>query len=103
MPQFVAELRLPPKPTTTPTPYVHTTQKPRRKQSSNINKGLNEVVRAKETHFTNQMQENEILSGNSAQGVNIINGIVVGPGNSINVANSLSNGAEGKLRLNKFF
>lgn len=68
-----------------------------------MNKGLNEVVRAKETHFTNQMQENEILSGNSAQGVNIINGIVVGPGNGINVANGLSNGAEGKLRLNKFF
>lgn len=68
-----------------------------------MNKGLNEVVRAKETHFTNQMQENEILSGNSAQGVNVINGIVVGPGNSINVANGLSNGAEGKLRLNKFF
>ncbi|KAI8119377.1 Lachesin [Lucilia cuprina] len=93
------ELRLPPKPTTTPTPYVYTTQKPRRKQSSNMNKGLNEVVRAKETHFTNQMQENEILSGNSAQGVNIINGIVVGPGNGINVANGLSNGAEVHTQL----
>lgn len=67
-----------------------------------MNKGLNEVVRAKETHFTNQMQENEILGGNSAHGVNIINGIVVGTGNGINVANGLSNGAEGKLQLNKF-
>uniref|UniRef100_A0A1I8NHV3 Ig-like domain-containing protein n=1 Tax=Musca domestica TaxID=7370 RepID=A0A1I8NHV3_MUSDO len=93
------ELRLPPKPTTTPTPYVHTTPKPRRKQPSNMNKGLNEVVRAKETHFTNQMQENEILGGNSAHGVNIINGIVVGTGNSINVANGLSNGAEVHTQL----
>ncbi|XP_075150636.1 dpr-interacting protein lambda [Haematobia irritans] len=88
------ELRLPPKPTTTPTPYVHTTPKSRRKQPSNMNKGLNEVVRAKETHFTNQMQENDVLGGSSSQGINIINGIVVGPGNGINVANGLSNGAE---------
>ncbi|XP_061401367.1 lachesin, partial [Musca vetustissima] len=92
------ELRLPPKPTTTPTPYIHTTPKPRRKQP-NMNKGLNEVVRAKETHFTNQMQENEILGGNSAHGVNIINGIVVGTGNDINVANGLSNGAEVHTQL----
>lgn len=45
-----AELRLPPKPpTTTPTPYVSTTSKPRRKSPNN--KNLNEVVRGKEAHF----------------------------------------------------
>ncbi|KAI9578568.1 hypothetical protein GQX74_009142 [Glossina fuscipes] len=37
------ELRLPPKPTTTPTPYVHTTATPRRKPPLNMNKDLNEV------------------------------------------------------------
>ncbi|XP_050746331.1 protein amalgam [Drosophila biarmipes] len=58
------ELRLPPKPTTTPLPHVHTTVKPHRKQPPGHNKGLNEVVRAKETHFLNQMQqENSIHSG----------------------------------------
>ncbi|XP_033149952.1 lachesin [Drosophila busckii] len=56
------ELRLPPKSTTTATPHVHTTAKARRKQQPGHNKGLNEVVRAKETHFSNQMQqENDVF------------------------------------------
>uniref|UniRef100_A0A1I8PVK3 Immunoglobulin I-set domain-containing protein n=1 Tax=Stomoxys calcitrans TaxID=35570 RepID=A0A1I8PVK3_STOCA len=91
------ELRLPPKPTTTPTPYVHTTAKSRRKQPSNMNKGLNEVVRAKENHFTNQ--ENDVLGGGNAQGINIINGFVVGPANGINIVNGFSNGAEVHTQL----
>lgn len=63
------ELRLPPKSTTTPTPHVHTTSKPRRKQQPNHNKGLNEVVRAKETHFSNQMQqENDVFGGGGGGG-----------------------------------
>ncbi|CAD6997259.1 unnamed protein product [Ceratitis capitata] len=81
------ELRLPPKPTTTPTPYVHTTPKPRRKPPVNHqNKGLNEVVRAKETHHaTNQMQENDIFAGLSGTG-----GAFFGSANTLS-----SNGALG--------
>ncbi|KPU75357.1 uncharacterized protein Dana_GF27270 [Drosophila ananassae] len=57
------ELRLQPK-TTTIDPHVYTTAKPRRKQQPSYNKGLNEVVRAKETHFSNQMhQENALFVG----------------------------------------
>ncbi|XP_049302808.1 lachesin [Bactrocera dorsalis] len=81
------ELRLPPKPTTTPTPYVYTTPKPRRKPPTNHqNKGLNEVVRAKETHHvTNQMQENDIYAGLSGTG-----GAFFGSANTLS-----SNGALG--------
>ncbi|XP_055381701.1 lachesin [Condylostylus longicornis] len=55
------ELRLPPKPTTTPTPYI-TTQKPRRKTVTNHNKNINEVVRVKETAITNHILENDVLN-----------------------------------------
>ncbi|XP_043066371.1 lachesin [Drosophila bipectinata] len=58
------ELRLQPKTTTTVAPHFYTTTKPRRKQLPGYNKGLNEVVRAKETHFSNQMnQENNLFAG----------------------------------------
>lgn len=132
MVQFVAELRLPPKPTTTPTPYVHTTATPRRKPPLNMNKDLNEVVRAKGTHFnSNTLKENEISNGiisssnsgnsnsnsgrssSSASGSNVYssnresstNGVGVGVSgpNNINAANGLINGAEGKLQLKKCF
>ncbi|XP_032571989.1 lachesin isoform X2 [Drosophila sechellia] len=54
------ELRLPPKLTTTPTPYMQTTGKSRRKHPASHKKGLNEVLRFQETHFANQIQqENE--------------------------------------------
>uniref|UniRef100_A0A1B0G2V5 Ig-like domain-containing protein n=1 Tax=Glossina morsitans morsitans TaxID=37546 RepID=A0A1B0G2V5_GLOMM len=117
------ELRLPPKPTTTPTPYVHTTATPRRKPPLNMNKDLNEVVRAKGTHFnSNTLKENEISNGiisssnsgnsnsnsgrssSSASGSNVYssnresstNGVGVGVSgpNNINAANGLINGAE---------
>ncbi|EDW27201.1 GL21154 [Drosophila persimilis] len=88
------ELRLPPKSTTTPTPHVHTTAKPRRKQQPGHNKGLNEVVRAKETHFSNQMQqENDVFGGGIGvpQSANSGNaGSVVESGN----VNGMINGAE---------
>ncbi|XP_043865131.1 neural cell adhesion molecule 2 isoform X3 [Drosophila mojavensis] len=91
------ELRLPPKSTTTPTPHVHTTTKPRRKQQPSHNKGLNEVVRAKETHFSNQMQqENDVFgsgigvpqSPNGGGGAGA--GGIVASGN----VNGMINGAE---------
>uniref|UniRef100_A0A1A9Z438 Immunoglobulin I-set domain-containing protein n=1 Tax=Glossina pallidipes TaxID=7398 RepID=A0A1A9Z438_GLOPL len=44
------ELRLPPKPTTTPTPYIHTTATPRRKPPLNMNKDLNEVLPARNSY-----------------------------------------------------
>lgn len=59
-----AELRLPPKAitTTTPTPYIYTTQKPRRKQhqSHNHKGGHDTSSRAKEILLPN-LQENEIV------------------------------------------
>ncbi|KAL9929609.1 dpr-interacting protein lambda isoform 1-T5 [Glossina fuscipes fuscipes] len=122
------ELRLPPKPTTTPTPYVHTTATPRRKPPLNMNKDLNEVVRAKGTHFnSNTLKENEISNGivsssnsgnsnsnsgrssSSASGSNVYssnresstNGVGVGVSgpNNINAANGLINGAEVHTQL----
>ncbi|XP_034134798.1 lachesin [Drosophila guanche] len=93
------ELRLPPKSTTTPTPHVHTTAKPRRKQQPGHNKGLNEVVRAKETHFSNQMQqENDVFGGGIGlpQSANSGNaGSVVESGN----VNGMINGAEVHTQL----
>ncbi|KAH8395623.1 hypothetical protein KR222_003719, partial [Zaprionus bogoriensis] len=101
------ELRLPPKSTTTPTPHVHTTTKSRRKQQpGHHNKGLNEVVRAKETHFSNQMQqENDVFGGGigmphsangggGAAGASAAGGIVA----SGNV-NGMINGAEVQTQL----
>nr|XP_036677643.1 lachesin [Drosophila suzukii] len=89
------ELRLPPKPPTTPQPYVQTTGKPRRKQPLGHNRGLNEVVRAKETHFLNQMQqENGIYSG----GIDVLqsanSGNSGGALESGNVNDGMINGAE---------
>ncbi|XP_041451214.1 limbic system-associated membrane protein isoform X2 [Drosophila obscura] len=93
------ELRLPPKSTTTPTPHVHTTAKPRRKQQPGHNKGLNEVVRAKETHFSNQMQqENDGFGGGIGlpQSANSGNaGSVAESGN----VNGMINGAEVHTQL----
>ncbi|XP_064535100.1 lachesin isoform X2 [Drosophila montana] len=95
------ELRLPPKSTTTPTPHVYTTAKPRRKQQQqpSHNKGLNEVVRAKETHFSNQMQqENDVFGSGigvpqSANGGGA--GGIVASGN----VNGMINGAEVHTQL----
>lgn len=56
-----AELRLPPTSTTTPTPYVYTTAKPRRKATqSHIKAATFDVPKIKETVVTNHVQENEI-------------------------------------------
>ncbi|XP_052837439.1 protein amalgam isoform X2 [Drosophila gunungcola] len=88
------ELRLPPKSTTTATPHVHTTVKPRRKQPPAHSKGLNEVVRAKESHFSNQMQQgNDVYSNGigvlqSAKSVNSGGALESGNGND------MINGAE---------
>ncbi|XP_037728694.1 uncharacterized protein LOC119559705 [Drosophila subpulchrella] len=89
------ELRLPPKPPTTPLPYVQTTGKPRRKQPPGHNRGLNEVVRAKETHFLNQMQqENGIYSG----GIDVLQSANSGNSGGAfergNVNDGMINGAE---------
>ncbi|XP_055711592.1 lachesin isoform X1 [Phlebotomus papatasi] len=55
------ELRLPPTSTTTPTPYVYTTAKPRRKATqSHIKAATFDVPKIKETVVTNHVQENEI-------------------------------------------
>ncbi|XP_067625213.1 lachesin [Eurosta solidaginis] len=69
------ELRLPPKPTTTSTPYVHTTPKPRRKPPTNQqNKALNEVVRAKETHFSSNGALGDAAGGAMGNGsINSLN------------------------------
>lgn len=62
-----SELRLPPKATTTPTPHVHTTPKPRRKQHNN--KAGHETGKAKsEPGLINVVQENELMSGISSEG-----------------------------------
>ncbi|XP_030386774.1 lachesin [Scaptodrosophila lebanonensis] len=91
------ELRLPPKSTTTPIPHVHTTTKPRRKQQPSHSKGLNEVVRAKETHFSNQMQqENDVFVGTGGEFVGAPNsngGAIGGVAASGNI-NGMINGAE---------
>lgn len=67
---FIAEYQLPPKPTTTPTPYVHrTTAKPRRKSSHYQNKNLNEVVRPKDTSMgSNYIQDGDTNSANTMAG-----------------------------------
>lgn len=68
---FILEYQLPPKPTTTPTPYVHrTTAKPRRKPSHTHNKNLNEVVRAKDTAMmgTNHIQDGDPNFANTITG-----------------------------------
>lgn len=56
-------MRLPPKATTTtPTPYIYTTVKPRRKQHQSHNtKGGHDTSRIKETLIPNLIQENEIV------------------------------------------
>ncbi|GAB0087297.1 uncharacterized protein DMENIID0001_015910 [Sergentomyia squamirostris] len=55
------ELRLPPTSTTTPTPYVYTTAKPRRKATqSHVKPATFDVLKIKETVVTNHAQENEI-------------------------------------------
>lgn len=60
---FNLELRLPPKPaTTTLTPYVYTTVKPRRKQhQSHNNKAGHDTYRVKETLIPSIILENEIV------------------------------------------
>ncbi|KAH8391712.1 hypothetical protein KR009_008105 [Drosophila setifemur] len=88
------ELRLPPKSTTTATPHLYTSTKPRRKQQLSYNKGLNEVVRAKETHFSMQ-QENDVIGSGSANSDN------VGANVESGTVNRIINGAEGKLRIIK--
>lgn len=67
---FIAEYQLPPKPTTTPTPYVHrTTAKPRRKSSHYQNKNLNEVVRPKDTSMgSNHIQDGDTNLANTMAG-----------------------------------
>ncbi|XP_070069359.1 protein amalgam [Drosophila takahashii] len=88
------ELRLPPKSTTTPLPHVHTTAKSRRKQPPGHNKGLNEVVRAKETHFSNQMQqENDVFSSGIGVLQSANSGNAGSPLESGNI-NTMKNGAE---------
>lgn len=90
---------------------MHTTTKSRRKQQPGHNKGLNEVVRAKETHFSNQMQqENDVFGGgigmpqstngggNGGGAAAAAGGGIVASGN----VNGMINGAEGKLRFRKF-
>ncbi|KAL5277380.1 hypothetical protein ACFFRR_002552 [Megaselia abdita] len=64
------EYQLPPKPTTTPTPYVvRTSAKPRRKSSHTHNKNLNEVVRAKDTSMsTNHIQDGDPNLANTIAG-----------------------------------
>ncbi|XP_043063813.1 lachesin [Drosophila ficusphila] len=86
------ELRLPPKSTTMTTPQMHTTGKPRRKQTPSHSKGLNEVVRSKETHFSNQVQqENDIYSG----GIGVLQRTNSGGnGEVLNSENSMINGPE---------
>ncbi|XP_070140681.1 lachesin isoform X2 [Drosophila kikkawai] len=90
------ELRMPPKTTTTLAPHVHTTSKPRRKQTPGYNKGLNEVVRAKETHFSNQMQqENDIFSGGTGMpqsGSSVNNGGIQESGNVNDMINGVKDG-----------
>ncbi|KAH8272139.1 hypothetical protein KR018_002179, partial [Drosophila ironensis] len=87
------ELRLPAKSTTMATPYVYTTTKPRRKQQPGHNKGLNEVVRAKETHFSNQMQQENDLFGDGISVPQSADGLLGGTVESGNV-NVMINGAE---------
>ncbi|EDW86108.2 uncharacterized protein Dwil_GK23444 [Drosophila willistoni] len=95
------ELRLPPKSTTIPTPHVHTTAKPRRKQQSGHNKGLNEVVRAKETHFSNQIRQGTgDFGGGIGVSPNTSSGNAEGSAPSGNI-NGMINGAEDFV--NKFF
>ncbi|XP_050084709.1 protein amalgam-like [Anopheles aquasalis] len=90
------ELHLPPKPTTTPTPYVPSTVKqPRRKQHTPSHgkghegggKGGNTLTR--DTYITNHIQENDYLgslavpegnAGHGLVGVNGANGVNGGPG-----------------------
>ncbi|XP_063701806.1 lachesin [Culicoides brevitarsis] len=62
------ELRLPPKATTTPTPHVHTTPKPRRKQHNN--KAGHETGKSaskSDSGLINVIQENELVSGISSE------------------------------------
>uniref|UniRef100_A0A336LZ60 CSON008625 protein n=1 Tax=Culicoides sonorensis TaxID=179676 RepID=A0A336LZ60_CULSO len=56
------ELRLPPKSTTTPTPHVYTTPKPRRKQHNNKS-GHDSGKIKQETGLMNVIQENELVPG----------------------------------------
>lgn len=91
---FFSELRLQPK-TTTIDPHVYTTAKPRRKQQPSYNKGLNEVVRAKETHFSNQMhQENALFVGGIGVSQRAKSGISDG---TVESGNVMIKEAEGKL------
>ncbi|XP_046868545.1 uncharacterized protein LOC6652750 [Drosophila willistoni] len=90
----IIKLRLPPKSTTIPTPHVHTTAKPRRKQQSGHNKGLNEVVRAKETHFSNQIRQGTgDFGGGIGVSPNTSSGNAEGSAPSGNI-NGMINGAE---------
>lgn len=64
---IISELRLPPKATTTPTPHVHTTPKPRRKQHNN--KAGHDTGKPKsDPGLINGIQENELVSGISSEG-----------------------------------
>lgn len=95
---FFSELRLQPK-TTTVDPHVYTTTKPRRKQQPGYNKGLNEVVRAKETHYLNQMhQENTLFVGGIGVSQRAKSEISDGNVESGNV-NIMIKEAEGKIQF----
>lgn len=57
------ELRLPPKPTTTPLPYVHTTARPRKNSQKNHHGKANHESKNKEVVFgPNQLKEDVILA-----------------------------------------
>ncbi|XP_041566018.1 protein amalgam [Drosophila elegans] len=88
------ELRLPPKSTTTATPHVHTTVKPRRKQPPAHSKGLNEVVRAKESHFSNQMQQGNDVYSNGIGVLQSAKSVSSGGALESGNGNDMINGAE---------
>ena len=57
------ELRLPPKPTTTPTPYIHTTSKPRKSQKAHHNKANHDAKNSKDIlGGPNQLREDVSLA-----------------------------------------
>ncbi|XP_035914095.1 protein amalgam [Anopheles stephensi] len=100
------ELHLPPKPTTTPTPYVPSTVKqPRRKQhysthgkGHDASKGANTFNR--DTYIINHIQENDYLGslivheGNGGHGLVGMNGATMGTGNGLGGPGGTNGGLE---------